>query len=79
MKIGEWEQNTQQLISNQTDQLLSSGISTENGIYGEFKEGYYFLDVMHNSTAQIERDISKVVTARLVSNILISKVSRFEE
>ncbi|KAG0144489.1 hypothetical protein CROQUDRAFT_64990, partial [Cronartium quercuum f. sp. fusiforme G11] len=71
--IGDWEQKTHQLISNQTNLFLSSGISTEQGLYGAFKDGNYFLDVQPNSTAQIEKVMSEVVTARLISNILISK------
>lgn len=71
--------DTQAKISNSTNRVIESGISTEEGLYGALKGGV-FLNNHFSSNERSEDEIKTAITAvargRLIAAIWKATVSR---
>ncbi|KAG0144480.1 hypothetical protein CROQUDRAFT_47226 [Cronartium quercuum f. sp. fusiforme G11] len=71
--VAEWQEFIEQSANNKTEALIESGVSTEEGLLGHFKDGKYLYDVQQKSTTDIEEVLTKVLTARMINHILLMK------
>ncbi|KNZ51637.1 hypothetical protein VP01_387g7 [Puccinia sorghi] len=74
-QIADWASAAQTDLQTHLAKILSSPISTPDGISGALKNGEFCRNSIKKDTNDLERDLSGALTARMVGQILRAKVS----
>jgi len=69
-RLQDFENHMQGALSNYTQNVIDSGISTENGLYGISKGGDLFDDLHFRSESEIQADLEQTLKLRSLSHIL---------
>ncbi|CAH7677629.1 hypothetical protein BY996DRAFT_4599267 [Phakopsora pachyrhizi] len=67
------QDHAQQLVANYTLSVLQGGISTDKGLYGVLKNGYFLESSSNPPETEIENEIERVTRLKLLSAILRSR------
>ncbi|POW08858.1 hypothetical protein PSHT_09408 [Puccinia striiformis] len=69
-RLQDFENHMQGALSNFTQNVIDSGISTEQGLYGISKEGNLFDDMKFRTESEIQTDLEQTLKLRSLSHIL---------
>ncbi|KAI9629179.1 hypothetical protein KEM48_011025 [Puccinia striiformis f. sp. tritici PST-130] len=72
-QISEWQSKTQEEIGNRAKELVEYPISSHKGLYGILEGGDYCRNSQKKDTNDLEKNLSRVLTIRLVGQILRTK------